>query len=313
MRNFPKAALLLTALAAVGTTSHSAETIPPVKTIELEWEAVENAGSFEVKLIPEDGGADLLFQAPQNQLSQSVPIGNDKLQIRSKSKDGKDTSPWTAAIPLAVVARELTPLEPQDRSTVDGSSKKKQTVMFRWTPIENIKEYTLNIWSEDRKEKLFSFKTSSTSKKIDMPTAQIYHWQVVFVSADAVTYQQNPKTFSFTLLGDRLLKPEIAPFTPPQIDEFKWKGPPQTSSYEATLYFRHLDETEWKPVQKQTQDQTRMRIVPPLRTGAYKLEVIAKSARQLQSEPATREFTIKPPLSQVNELLRQAQLSEIQK
>jgi hypothetical protein len=279
----------------------------PLKTIELEWDAVENAGSYEVKLTPEGGGEPLQFKTPENRLSHEVPIGNYDLQVRALSADGQDASPWSERMPFAVAAKELTPLNPEDGATLDGQSVPKVTVEFKWTPVDKVKLYTLVVWNEDKKDKPWVFTTKNTSKKLDVPAAQVYYWQVKFESADAVTYQQQPKTFSFTLLGSALLKPEIQTKMPARPESFRWRSSPQAQEYEVKLSFRHLDESEWKTLRADKRPDTQW-TVGSLKPGVYRLEVTAKASRRAPSATAVHEFTVKPSVQELDQALRAARL-----
>lgn len=296
---------MLTALSVHAETA--TPPLTPLKTIELDWEAVENAGGYEVKLSPENGQAPLVFETPENHLSKAVPIGNYVLQMRTKSKDGRDTSEWSPPIPLAVVAKELTPLKPAQNAEIDGSKKPKISVDFEWSPVANAKSYTLSVWSDDKKDKPYVFTTKSTRRTLDVPTAQIYHWKVEFESADDVRYQQEPKLFTFTLLGQRLTKPEIIDHSLSCKDMLTWTDSEDAETYSAELFFKFIDETEWRSVQKQNGNEAFMPC-PKLRTGAYKLEVTAKAGRRSPSEPAIKEFLIKPTLADINHSLQQAGL-----
>jgi hypothetical protein len=280
---------------------------PPavLKTIELEWDAVENAGGYEVKLTPADGGKSMQFTTLENHISEQVPVGNYDLQVRAKSSDGSDYSPWSEKMPFAVAAKELTPIHPEDGATLDGHAEAKQTVEFKWTPVDKIKLYTLIVWNEERKDKPWIFTTKETSKKIDVPPAQVYHWQVKFDSADDVEYQQQLKTFSFTLLGAGLLKPEINTKPPHPIVALNWKPTPDAKEYLVKLYFRYLDVKKWKPVREEKMSLTEIKLAK-LKPGAYKLEVIATAPRHMPSEAGVFEFFIKPTEEELSRALQQA-------
>jgi hypothetical protein len=284
-----------------------ADSETPVKTVELEWDAVETAGGYEVKLSPENGSTPLLFEVPENHFSKAVPIGNYVLQMRTKSKDGRDTSEWSPPVPLAVVARELTPIKPTDNSELDGSTKPKVSVDFEWSAVENAREYKISVWSDEKKDQPYVFTTKATQKRLDVPTAQIYHWKVEFESKDSVAYQQEPKVFTFTLLGNRLTRPEINEASLNCKDLLSWTESDGAETYSAELHFKFVDKDgdqkeNWQSVKKQSKADAFM-ACPKLKPGAYKLEVVAKGRRRSPSEPAVREFLIKPTLSDIKRSL----------
>lgn len=278
-----------------------------MKTIELEWDSVDNAGSYEVKLLPEDALVPMQFTTQEAKLVQQVPVGNYTLQVRARSTDGSDYSPWSEPMPFAVVVKELQPLHPEDKSVVPSDGVSKQTVEFRWTPVEKVKLYTLVVWSEEKKETPYIFNTKETFKKLEVPAAQVYFWQVKFESADNVAYAQQPKTFTFTLLGKHLLKPEINSKSPPPLTELTWRASPDAKEYAAKIYYRCLDESEWKPLREAKLAGTSWAI-GKLKAGAYKLEVIARAPRHIDSEAAVYQFVIKPAQADLEQALASSRL-----
>ena len=137
--------------------------------MELEWEKVENASGYEVRLTPTDGSKARVFPTVENHFAQEVPVGNYHLQIRARSKETGDLSPWSAPIELEVAVKEIIPITPADQSTIDAAGNAKQPVEFKWSPVEKVKIYTLKVWSEDRKETPWIFTGKGTSKKLEVP------------------------------------------------------------------------------------------------------------------------------------------------
>jgi hypothetical protein len=184
---------------------------PPLKTIEIEWEPIEKAGGYEVRLMPAAGGKPLKFFTAESHFIQDVPVGAYKMQVRSRARDEDYFSPWSDSFPIEVVAKEITPLKPVDKEIISAPSALKSSVEFEWKPVNGVKEYTLKVWNDARAEKPWVFVTRNTKKKLDVPPGEVYHWQVLFESDSAVSYAQAPTTFSFTLLGQKLIEPEIRP------------------------------------------------------------------------------------------------------
>lgn len=300
--------LSLIILAAPLVFAQEAAVPPPIKqdpwkTIELEWEQVENAGSYEVKLTPVGGGPEHIFAAPENRLLQEVPVGNYRLQVRSKSKDGGDFSPWSEASTIEVAIKEITPLYPVDKAIIDAKGNGKQPVDFKWTPVEKVKEYTLKVWSEDAKDKPWIFTGKNTGKTLEVPPGQTYYWQVSFESSNDTSYYQEPKTFSFALQGTRLLKPEINKLVH-NAKNLTWKASPGAAIYRAKLFYRHLDETEWTAL-GDAKDSATEWALHQTKAGIYKIEVIAEAPRRMSSETASYEFMIKPSQADLAGILSQ--------
>lgn len=303
--------LLLSVLALVVIPAFAqAPAVPPApdasaeptvwKTIELEWEAVDKAVGYEIKLTPLTGGKAHVFEAGESHLSQQVPVGNYKLQIRARDRDG-EFSPWSEPSDLEVAVKEIIPLSPTDKSQIEATGNGKQSVEFSWSPVDKIRIYTLKVWSEDKKDTPWVFTGRTTKKTLQVPPGRVYYWQVLFESANDVVYNQEPKTFSFTLQGTQLATPAVAPFQAGK--DLNWKGSDETKLYKTKLYYRHLDETEWTPI-KDAQSADNRLSTKGLKPGNYKFEVIAMAPRRLNSVPASVEFYIKPSLAELNKTMK---------
>ena len=276
------------------------------KTVELEWEAVPGATGYEVKLTPATGGPPSVYQTHDNHLAQEMPVGNYKLQVRSKGQDSDEFSPWSEPIALEVAIKEIEPLSPPDQAVIPIESDQKQKIEFKWTPVDKIKIYTLKVWSEDRKDKPWVFTGAQTSKQLEVPPGQVYYWQVSFESATDTSYQQEPKTFSFTLQGTKLLKPEINPITANHPLSVNWKPSPDAKTYVATLSYRHLDEAEWTVIHGEELSTTELP-THDLKPGSYKIEVVAKAPRRMKSDMGEAEFTVKPTETELQMALKKAE------
>jgi hypothetical protein len=267
---------------------------PELKTIELEWESQDNADGYEVRLTPE-GGKPIFFRTFESKLSEEVPVGIYSLRIRSRHKESKDIwSPWSDAIRLEVLKKELLLLEPPNETTLFASNTARQEVEFKWTEIPKAKSYTLSIWTEETKEKPVVFVTKKTSQRLKLLPSQVYFWQVTFESATAVSYVQVVRTNMFTMQGPKLVKPSITPFKPGEERiALSWISSKKAQTYDAVLSYRHLDETEWSPQRDAKLDTGRWEF-GKLKPGAYKLEVVAHAPKHASSDKGTYEFIVKP-------------------
>jgi hypothetical protein len=277
---------------------------PTLKTVEFEWEAVPRVSGYEVRLTPKEGGKPLKFITEEPKLVQDIPVGSYKMQIRSRARDVDYFSPWSEVIPLEVVTREITPLHPDDDATLSAIGMNKYTVEFEWEPVDQVKEYTLKVWNEHREDKPWIFVTRNTKKKLDVPPGDVYYWQVLFESANAVTYQQAPTTFTFTILGMKLTTPEVdPPASTPELKQLTWRASEGATNYHAKLYYRYLDKKKWKVV-SEFETAGISWDVKDLKRGAYRLDVRATAPRRTASDVAQLEFLVKPS----DHELRQAML-----
>ena len=277
----------------------------PLKTIELEWDSVENAFGYEIRLTPKSGGTPLTYKVLENKFTQDVPVGIYVLRIRSRHKEVEDHwSPWSDPLNLEVLVKELMLLEPEHEAVLTSKSKAREEVTFTWTKIDKARDYVLKIWTEGTKEKPLTFVTRKNSQRLKLVPGRVYYWQVVFESATQVTYAQETRTHMFILQGQKLIQPSIHPPSPgTEIKEFSWVKTPQAKSYQAKLSYRFLDENKFETIKDADLTEPRWS-TEKLKPGVYRLEVIAKAPRHANSAVGYMEFTVKPTEAEINQALR---------
>jgi hypothetical protein len=277
----------------------------PLKTIELEWDAVENAFGYEIRLTPKNGGTPLTYKVLENKFTQDVPVGVYVLRIRSRHKEVEDLwSPWSDPLPLEVLVKELLMLEPAHEAVLTAKGEAREEVTFTWTKIDKARDYVLKIWTEETKEKPLTFVTRKNSQKLKLIAGRVYYWQVVFESATQVTYAQETRTHMFMLQGKKLIQPSILPLTPAvEIKELAWVKTPKATSYQTKLSYRFLDEDRFEAISQAELTDARWS-TDKLKPGVYRLEVIAKAPRHANSDVGVLEFTVKPTEAQLTQALQ---------
>lgn len=284
---------------------------PDMKTIELEWEPIDNADGYEVRLTPE-GGKPIFFRTFESKLSEEVPVGVYNLRIRSRSKEAADLwSPWSDGLRLEVLKKELVLEEPLNDSTITAKTGAREEVTFKWSEIPKIRDYVLKIWTEETKEKPLVFSTRKNFQKLRLLPGQVYFWQVTFESATATQYVQVVKTNMFMLQGPKLIQPSITPFKPKEEKTgLSWISSKRAQSFTAQLFYRHLDEKEWQEYKSEKPTETRWDF-GKLKPGAYKLEVVAHAPKHADSDKGSYEFLVKPKQEEIDKsLLELAHLQE---
>jgi hypothetical protein len=274
------------------------------KSIELEWEAVENAFGYEVQLTPKAGGTAITFKTVEPQLTQEVPVGVYNLRIRARHKEFADHwSAWSDAMTVEVLSKDLNLEYPKDGTVLKSASDAREEVRFEWTAVDQVKEYTLKIWTEETKDDPITFVTRKNSQRLKLIPSKVYFWQVTFESSSKVSYVQQAKTASFILEGPKLVEPSIKPFaaTEPKTS-LTWSSSEKTKEYKATLNFRFLDEQAAVKKKEILTKETKWEF-GKLKPGVYKLEVIATAPRHANSDPGVYEFQIKPTEAEVTQAL----------
>ena len=277
-------------------------------TLDLEWEMVEDAVAYEVKLTPAAGGAAMTFIANENRISREIPAGAYRLRIRSKDKSSGYFGPWSDPTEVDVIAKVLDLIKPADKTTIPVPTDPRLKLEFEWSAAPGAKMYTLKIWSDDISQ-AHVFKTPNTKKNLLLPTAKTYSWQVTFETASSVSYQADPKIYTFTLLGARLLQPIVdTNLTFPNVQQITWSKSPKAESYHFKLLKHFIDETEWTPFLEEKKAPQAKFSFKKLEPAAYRVEVIAEARNYVASEVGSYEFVVKPSQEELGKILASLRL-----
>ncbi len=284
----------------------SAQLPPPQATVELDWEPIENAQAYEVKLEPKDGSETILIKATENKISQRVPVGEYSVRIRSQDKKSGYFGKWSPAISIEVSSKVIKLITPEDNAILSDFPGEEGEIEFRWEGNADARQYTIKIWSDNEAEAQ-EIPVSDTVYKLKLPLGRIYHWNVTFETTRAIKYQADPMTYSFSLLGKRLLRPEIDPIIQTTKDgtTIKWTESPEAAGYKAQVSFRYLDETEYKSLAEESVTTTTWN-TQRFKPGAYKIEVTATASLRMNSETAIYEYVQKPTEQELNKALEPA-------
>lgn len=294
---------MLAVAAAVNAVAQDAQAPVPTKTVELEWEAEPQAENYEVRLTPATGEPPLVFTATENKLTQDIPVGLYNLEVRVKVRDEDNYSPWSDPVEIEVVSKNTVPLKPENESLQTALSTKDVPIEFQWAPVDRVREYTVRVWNEARRDNPWVFTTRKTSKVLNVPPGEVYSWQVFFDRAGSVMYNQNPPIFTFTLQGMKLVRPAITSrLILGDVKIFSWRRSPGAKEYHAKLFYRNLDEKDYRLVREEKLSFLYWR-TQRLEAGQYKLEVQAHAPKRASSDVAVFEFVIKPTEAEILQAL----------
>jgi hypothetical protein len=277
--------------------------------LDLEWEQVEEAAGYEVKLVPQGGGSALVFTARENRMSERVPVGIYQLRVRSKDKLSGYFGKWSPATEIAVESKIVELIEPRDNEVIKATSASRVQVTFSWSAVSNASSYMLRIWS-DNEEKVQEFVTNTNSKQLKLVPSHRYRWKVTFLNRDNVGYLASPTTRSFTLLGSQLLIPIIdRNLIPSNVTRLNWSQSPGAQRYEVRLLWRFLDETQFQVQKVSNTLDVNFLEFDRLTPGAYRIEVIAHAVNRVSSEIGFYEFVVKPTETELSSAMARSRRS----
>lgn len=303
-RWLPLALLLLATRVAHAADSLPSELPPPMSTLDLEWEEVDEADGYELKLTPKTGGEPLTFRVTENKISQRVPSGVYLLQIRSKEKATGYFGAWSESTEIDIAPKVVELLEPKDQEVISEPKEKRHDVVLRWRPISGVRLYRVRIWDEAASEKSLEFTTANSSKTLKLLTSHAYAWTVTVEDEKSVRYYTKPEPFRFSVMGKKLLPPEIdTKIDPTDVRKLSWKASAKARTYRVRLETKALDETVWQVVSENAEARERKISFKKLKAGNYRLEVIAEAPLHVSSDPAKFEFTVKPSAAELENAL----------
>jgi hypothetical protein len=279
--------------------------------LNLEWEQVDEAAAYEIKLTPKEPGRkgqeeSLIFKTETPSFSGRVPTGVYKLQVRSKDKTSGYFGKWSQAAEIEVVSKVIELLEPRNEAVVANAKSRRSSVMFQWTPVAEARAYTLKLWSDDP-TKVYEFQSRTPTLSLNLITGREYHWQVTFESKARIGYHASPQVFAFKLLGPQLLMPVIdEKLGLPVVESLQWSASPEAQYYEGKLFRHALDETAWEPYRELPKSEATRWTFTKLPPGVYRVEVVAHASHRVSSEAGVIEFVVKPTVTDLESALQAA-------
>ena len=279
--------------------------LTPKATLDLEWEPVKEADGYEVELTPKGGGDPLRFTSKDSSFSQALPLGTYKLRIRSKESSSGVYGEWSDATEVDVESKQIGLIAPESEAEFEVENGSELSVDFKWSPGTGAKTYTLRVWPDEEPDQVQEFKTQDTAVRVKLTSMKIYHWNVTF-ETDRASYAVNPDARWFIIKGPKLSMPTLDDVELPSVTEISWSDALGAEDYEAILYRRALDETEWKPFMAEPETKETVWHFDKLTPGAYRIEVTAHSSLRTSSDTDFIEFVVKPTKAELIAALRGA-------
>lgn len=263
-------------------------------SLSLKWQPVPGAQSYELEFTSKsDPDKQVRKQVKKTQAKVSLLPGKYELRTRSYDKEGVP-GPWSEGVEVAVKQLQNLSLSPEDGSIVNAEAQGKHSVSFKWNPMTGVKRYLLFIEGEKFKK---VYKTTETTHTVDLPIARKYQWEVRAVSPKGIVYRTKDKLFHFTIEGGALNSPVIKKPPTTHVEEIVWNTVPASSHYSGKLYYKPLLGNVWTLIAEMENEPQRIwSFKEPLKPGAYRVQIIAQAERRIPSEPAQREFIVKPKI-----------------
>lgn len=287
-------------LAAVLFSTHSVGQSPQTLTreIELEWEAVEAASKYQIKISPlpspngetsqqaQKARSEKIEETEAPQWKGSLTPGRYTMELRSFDDRGVPGD-WSEPSEFAVKLPQIKSIYPKTASKIISDQAENMSIDFKWEPLSGAPGYLVQVKTADQKI-IKSAKTSESHLSINLPVAQHYKWSVQILNEDQLPTDETSPSSSFTLVGQRLSPPVINKPLSQYVLELSWEKPPYSESYNLSLQRRTTK--GWKEVRKLIQfknNKIPFDLSQP--SGTYKLKAQARATLR-QSSPVAEQI-----------------------
>lgn len=258
-----------------------------VRRVNLEWEPISNAVSYEVELREKGGRGSrpLTFESSTADWTGDVVPGTYRLRVRGKDRRGVPGA-WSSEEILEIKAAALRLLTPKDSQDIIVDQQDSAPVQFQWEPVKGAKDYVLNLTDDDGNKVVKVI--ADAESKLELKPGRRYTWSVQLKLPDGKLSE--PEVRAFTLLSTNMSKPEIKAPRNAFVRELEWRRPAEADAIDLQLfYFDH----EWKLVHEAKGfGERRIPFSETWQGGRYRLALWSKRAGRVISDKAEIEFEV---------------------
>ncbi|MCB0361213.1 MAG: hypothetical protein KDD35_00735 [Bdellovibrionales bacterium] len=262
-----------------------------VREISLEWEAIEQASKYEIKISAvtvnskEKSHQNFMVESPL--WSGKLMPGHYTMELRSFDSRGVPGE-WSEPKEFSVKFPNPRLLAPAQKARIDTQVDGVYQVEFRWEEIPGAPEYSISLESSDGTVKR-SERTKDNHLDINLPVAQVYKWSVKVETEDISMLDEASMTNSFLLFGKGLPAPKIDRPTSPYIRQLSWEKPQFSENFDLVLLRKKGK--AWKSIQKlRGHPENEISFDPSRPSGIYKLRLRARAALRPASPTSELSF-----------------------
>ena len=273
------------------------------RDLSLDFDPIEGAISYDIEVRSKTN----LKRKEAKVFTSLSPTWKAKMapgiyQIRLRAIDERSVpGEWSEPSSIEVLMAPLTPLFPTEELEIQSNEELEYDVPFKWSPVEDVKYYTLSIFtklSDDKVEIFKSIETTESAYSLKLPVATEYFWQVEAIKRNGMRTSLDKKKLSFKINGAKLRTPV---FNEPQIDSQKstaknlvslsWQKIEFANSYELSLKIKKND--SWAPTAQTfiIKNNTRYKFLVP--DGVFKANLMAQSLLRPASQSDDLYFEIR--------------------
>lgn len=261
------------------------------RNVEVEFESVDNATLYEVKVTRKAESSDKaqFFKMKEPKWTATINPGLYLMQVRSYDDRGAPGD-WSPPTEIEVKLPAIIVDSPGAGTRVNASGNDSQEVEFIWEAVPRADHYTLTARTRSGEwNKILD--VTEPRAKVDVPVGQEILWNVVAIDNKGVVGESSEAPYQFELHGPALAKPSIERPLSKYIRELRWRAPDHSSRFSYDLQVLNRKTRKWEAVESKTEiSEPRLEWDISRPSGRYRLAVQAHGDRRKDSPKVRLDF-----------------------
>ena len=261
------------------------------RNVEIEWEAVDGATLYEVRITRKESENQkpVTFKMREPKWIANIKPGLYLMQIRSFDDRGVPGS-WSPPSELQVRLPSVELSRPSAGETIKAQSESSERIILTWDPVPGAEKYKVHVrsangqWQEEHE-------VSDPKWEVKVPVGQKLEWTVTAVDGKGELGESNAQPVQFTIHGPPLPPPAINPPLSKYVREVEWKPQPNAKSYSYQIEYQEPERKTWRKVEAKrnvASNKVPLNIARP--SGRYRLKVQAHGENRDSSPTQVLEF-----------------------
>ncbi len=262
--------------------------------VEIEWDAVPNASSYEVEFTDSTSKIQVL-KTPTNSIASPLECGS--YTIRARSFDNKNFGGvWSEVKPIDVPLRQSKMTYPNAESSFQATEHAKvHKVELKWDALEEGVRYRVEILNE-KKERISVHETNESSLTLDLPVGAKYFWHVESTKSGC---KADP---TVDYIGFEIVGILDVPNVSLDVRDINWTVSDGAETFDYVLENETVDsvtgQKQWSSIISNTgQSSNQVTLARDASFGRYRFSVVAKGHHFLSSAPGVLIFNYNEPPS----------------
>lgn len=269
---------------------------PYRRLVNFEWEAIENAKSYEIELkqvksSKEEEAKTFTFKVTEAAWNGRLTPGKYMMKLRSRDYRGVPGD-WSEPSEFNVGLETAVLKFPGARVKMATKETDTTSLEFKWAPVGGADQYHFVLTSDDGKTQITET-LKEPSFKVKVPVASHYTWKVSSSNNEGITSDATA-VGQFTLLGKPIENPRIEKPESDFVRELKWSRPDHVSSYDVYLLKYNTADKKWEKLKVyENYQQDTLPFDDNLPGGKYQVVVRAKSDLRPSAPLAKQSFSVR--------------------